>query len=272
MDSSVAKEVVYLEEDKPIRGQNYVCMSFLSPEDVLPQKEVFFVNRFISNLSKDLTTLLSNLKAKYPEDRALFDSIKDNQGYFFDHEQLQEQYRFFKQEKGHDLEEEFHAMNNFRPTIRGFKVRGVFDTYQEAELRAKALKRMGDKFDIYVAHVGCWCPWNPYPTQLSSQEYSNEQLNELMKKYRENMEIRESFHEDRIRRAVKQAADQKAEWKEKNALEEEDPWLARKRRELETKEVQQDASMTMELEAIPDPQPTLPSIDEKVEDKAEESP
>ena len=29
------KEMDYLDEDKPNRGQNYVLLSFLSPEDVL---------------------------------------------------------------------------------------------------------------------------------------------------------------------------------------------------------------------------------------------
>ena len=33
------KETDYLDEDKPIRGQNYVCLSFLSPEDVLANKD-----------------------------------------------------------------------------------------------------------------------------------------------------------------------------------------------------------------------------------------
>jgi hypothetical protein len=263
MDSSVAKEVVYLEEDKPIRGQNYVCMSFLSPEDILPQKDVFFVNKFLDSLAKDLSVMLMNLRSKYPQDAMIFDSIKDNQGYFFNHDQLQEQFRFFKQEKGHEVEEEFHALNNFRPTIRGFKVRGVFDTYQEAELRAKALKRMGDKFDIYVAHVGCWCPWSPYPNELSNQEYANDQLNELMKKYRENMELRESFHDERIRTAVANSARQKAEREQANALEDEDPWLARKRRELETKEVAQDVGMKIEIEPVLDAAPALPSVEEE---------
>ena len=35
------KEVDYLDEDKPIRGQNFVLLSFLSPEDVLVNKEAY---------------------------------------------------------------------------------------------------------------------------------------------------------------------------------------------------------------------------------------
>ena len=32
----------FLDEDKPIPGQSYCCLSFLSPEKVLQKKEVFF--------------------------------------------------------------------------------------------------------------------------------------------------------------------------------------------------------------------------------------
>ena len=40
------KEVDYLDEDKPIRGQNFVLLSFLSPEDVLVNKEAYMFNKF----------------------------------------------------------------------------------------------------------------------------------------------------------------------------------------------------------------------------------
>ena len=36
------KEKDYLDEDKPIRGQNYCLVSFLSPEDILKEKEVYY--------------------------------------------------------------------------------------------------------------------------------------------------------------------------------------------------------------------------------------
>ena len=33
----------YLEVDKPIPGQNYTCISFVSPDDCIKQKELFFL-------------------------------------------------------------------------------------------------------------------------------------------------------------------------------------------------------------------------------------
>ena len=39
------KYVDLLEEDKPIAGQKFVCVSFVSPENILKQKEVFYYQK-----------------------------------------------------------------------------------------------------------------------------------------------------------------------------------------------------------------------------------
>ena len=41
------KYVDLLEEDKPISGQKFVCVSFISPENVLKQKNHFFFQKFL---------------------------------------------------------------------------------------------------------------------------------------------------------------------------------------------------------------------------------
>jgi long-subunit acyl-CoA synthetase (AMP-forming) len=41
------KYVDLLEEDKPISAQKFVCVSFVSPEKILKQKEVFFFEEFL---------------------------------------------------------------------------------------------------------------------------------------------------------------------------------------------------------------------------------
>ena len=35
----------FLEVDPQIRGQNYCCISFVSPEETLQNKDIFFVNK-----------------------------------------------------------------------------------------------------------------------------------------------------------------------------------------------------------------------------------
>ena len=199
MDSSLVstKEVDYLDEDKPLRGQNFVCLSFISPEDVLIDKEIFMFSKFTEAFSSQVTELLNGLKNKYPDDEGIIETIRENHAHVFDVKELQEQYRFYKGLNNEVLERDFLKINDFKTSMRGIKVRGVFDTLKEAQTRAEVLKRMGDKFDIYVAQVGCWCPWSPNPEDLQEQEYAESTLNTLMKKYKENLQSKDEIYEQR---------------------------------------------------------------------------
>ena len=175
------KEVDFLDEDKPIRNQNYCLLSFLSPETVLQDKEVYYFSRFLSKFGNDMKCLLDNLEVKYPEAKELVETVKTNHAYIFDPKELDEQYKFFKSINSDEVEKDFHRENNFITSVRGIKVRGVFDTIDEAKNRCEFLKKIDNKFDIYIGQVGCWCPWNPNPNDLQEQEYSETQLNTLMK-------------------------------------------------------------------------------------------
>lgn len=187
----------FLDEDKPLRGQNFVCLSFLSPEDVLQDKEVFTFGKFLGSFSKQMDELFTGLKEKYPDDAGTIDTIRENHAHIFSGTDLQDQYRFYKEIHHDAVDKEFAEKNEFRTNVRGIKVRGVFDTLKEAQVRADVLKRMGDKFDIFVGQVGCWCPWSPYPADLEDQHYAETQLNTLMSKYRDNMQQRDELYATR---------------------------------------------------------------------------
>ena len=191
------KEVDYLDEDKPIRGQNYVLLSFLSPEDVLVNKEAYMFNQFITKFSNDMTTLLDGIQSKYSDSKDFVDSVKENNSYLFNPKDMSEQYTFYKSVNNHDLESSFHRDNNFTTSIRGIKVRGVFDSLEEAKNRSEFIKKIDDKFNIYIAQVGCWCPWSPNPDSLENQEYAETQLNTLMKEYKKNMNDKDVVFENR---------------------------------------------------------------------------
>jgi hypothetical protein len=191
------KEVDYLDEDKPIRGQNYVLLSFLSPEDVLVNKEAYMFNKFITKFSNDMTTLLDGISAKYSDSKDFVDSVKENNSYIFNPVDMSEQYGFFKSTNNQDLESSYHRDNNFVTSIRGIKVRGVFDSLEEAKNRSEFIKRIDNKFNIYIAQVGCWCPWSPNPECLENQEYAETQLNTLMKEYKKNMDDKDVVFENR---------------------------------------------------------------------------
>jgi hypothetical protein len=58
--------------------------------------------------------------------------------------------------------------------------------------------------NIFMAEVGKWTPWDPNPNEVKDQEYNNDQLNTLMKKYHENEDSREQFFEQRTKSGPKQ--------------------------------------------------------------------
>jgi hypothetical protein len=129
-------------------------------------------------------------------------NLKDTYPHIFDPAELQNEYRIFKSFNSERLEKTFHELNEYRTTIRGVKIRGVFDTIAEAKNRADFLKRKGDKFDIFIAQVGCWCPWSPNPHDIDDQEYAETQLNTFMKKYKENLAYKDELYEKRKEQAM----------------------------------------------------------------------
>jgi len=221
----------YLDEDKQIRNQNYCLLSFISPEDILKNKESYYFSRFLKQFSNDITTLFDGIRNKYPDSADLIDTVKNNHAYVFNDTEMNEQFKFFKSINSSEIESDFHRDNNFQTSIRGIKVRGVFDTMEEAKNRTEFLKRSDNKFDIFIAQVGCWCPWSPNPNDLQDQEYSETQLNTLMKQYKKNMEnkdeVFEKRKEDLIENSKKKSSDVVVD-DVSAQLQELDPWSASK--------------------------------------------
>lgn len=232
VDTVSTKEVDYLDEDKPIRGQNYVLLSFISPEDIIANKEAYYFSRYLSQFSKDMHTLFTGILAKYPDAKDLIDTVKNNHLYISDVNEMQEQYKFFKSTNSSEIEADYHRDNDFQTSIRGLKVRGVFDTLEEAKNRSEFLKKVDKNFDIFIGQVGCWCPWSPNPNDLQNQEYSETQLNTLMKKYKENMENKDIVFEQRKQQQIDLAKKKVSDTQEVSDLAENlskiDPWMERK--------------------------------------------
>ena len=228
------KEVDHLDEDKQIRGQNYVLLSFVSPEDVLVNKEAYYFSRFLTQFSKDMDTLFNGILSKYPESKDLIETVKNNPLYISDVNEMNEQYKYFKSANSSDIEADYHRDNNFQTSIRGLKVRGVFDSLEEAKNRSEFLKKIDNKFDIFIGQVGCWCPWSPNPNDLQNQEYSETQLNTLMKKYKENMENKDIVFEKRKQEQInlsKKSNDNVEVSELAETMSRVDPWTERKQEE-----------------------------------------
>lgn len=224
----------FLDEDTEIPSQKYVLLSFLSPEKVLDKKELFFFKKFVEsyeldwkvkNLEKFLVDTVKHVNDELDEkarelekndladsaaicrkNRLSIDSVINNYSSFIKENQasitktsIGEAYDEFMFKEKTKLEEKFYELNEFRTSMRGVKVRGVFGNSKEAELKAKKLQTKDKYHNIYMGEVGKWTPWDPNPSEVKDQEYNNDQLNTLMKKYRENEDSREKFFEERTK-------------------------------------------------------------------------
>jgi hypothetical protein len=214
-----------------------VCLSFISPEDLLRDKDAFMFEKYLEKFSVDMNKISNELSDKFPEVGQVLSNLKDVYPQIFNPAEIQEDFRFFKSTESERLDKEFHELKEFRTSVRGIKVRGVFDTVVEAKNRADFLKRQGDKFDIFIGQVGCWCPWSPNPNDIADSEYAETQLNTFMKQYKDNMSYKDTVYEkrkqDMINQSGKQSKTTISVESIAEALNETDPWTKAKAAESE---------------------------------------
>jgi hypothetical protein len=52
------------------------------------------------------------------------------------------------------------------------KVRGVFDSIRKLKYVLKYLNLLWIINLMYIAQVGCWCPWSPNPDDITIRRYA----------------------------------------------------------------------------------------------------
>jgi hypothetical protein len=230
-DVSNAETEDFLTEDPDIPSQRYVLLSFLSPENVLARKDLFFFEEFmktyeiewkVKNLEQFLADTVNSINKKIDasyvklieanlateaelvrESKLSLDSVLGNYQEFvrknnkeITASKIKEAYDDFIYKHGKRIEDDFFAKNNFQTTVRGLKIRGTYGSQEEAVARSKKLQRNDPIHNIFVGEVGKWLPWDPNPKDIAEQEYAEEQLNQLMKGYKQNEEAREKFYQE----------------------------------------------------------------------------
>jgi len=189
------KYVDLLDEDKPISGQKFACLSFVSPDKILEQKNHFFFERFLkfwdfSKCIKKSTQFINFLCYKNNID---FDSaMKEFEDFIVSEKDklvegsISDEYQTFLEQREQELEQEFNETNSFQTSVRGLKVRGVYASQAEAELRCKMLREVDPNHNVYVGPVGMWVPWDPDAYKTCRVEYLEEELNNLMREKNDN--------------------------------------------------------------------------------------
>ena len=184
---SETEEIVnedFLEVDSKIPGQNYVCLSFVSPEKILKRKEMFKTTKFLDYIINNQDQLVQDIRQKMINNESAVN-----------YENIEKMYEDWLYSNNESLETDFFELSDYQTTMRGLKVRGVYDSHKEANLRAQVLRRKDPSFNVFVGQVGYWLPWDPECESIPEQEYQEGQLNELVKKYKENLNNRDSMYD-----------------------------------------------------------------------------
>lgn len=210
------KYVDLLEEDKPIAGQKFACLSFISPEEIVKQREHYFFEQFIKqwDYKKSMDKFMQFLNFISFKYNVSFDKLTEDFQEFVKEEMstlsnttITDDYKTFVDNNEERLNEEFGNNHEFQTSIRGIKVRGVFATQQEAELRCKLLRELDPNHDIYVGQVGMWIPFHPDAYKTGRVEYMEETLNQLMNEKKKNEENAKKEFEKRVKEAKQKAID-----------------------------------------------------------------
>jgi len=211
------KYIDLCDEDPPIAGQKFACLSFVSPEKILKKREVYLFDEFVKqwDFSKSMEKFgefLQFMSYKYslrPDDvMKNFDEFKAEEMEKLRASSTEDDYKNFMDKHEDKLTEQFNRENAFQTSVRGLKVRGVFPTQEEAEMKCKKIREMDPHHDIFVGPVGIWVPWDPDAYKTGRMEYMEEQLNELHKSKLENEEKARQEFDRRVKDTKKKAIEE----------------------------------------------------------------
>ena len=220
------ERIDYLDEDPEVPTQRYCIVSFLSPEKVIQDKNRFIFGEFTKYMNYDwkvkgMEHFVVFLSKKYGlkvddllKDAEEFGKVRDKEIRETD---LEEQYQVFLLKHEKELQEKYDQSVEFQTNVRGVKVRRSFATVEEAQVMAKVFQRKYPKDSLFIGKVGAWLPWDPSEHLMPEVEYAEKELNELMRKYKENEANREIFFADQREEAIKKQKEENERRKKENA-------------------------------------------------------
>ena len=209
-----------LEEDKPIAGQKFVCVSFVSPEKIIKNKELYYFQEFLKtwDFNKSMEKSLQFINFISYKYKMNFDELTNDFNEFVKEERevlvqsnIEDEYKTFIDQNEERLETSFNSCHNFQTSTRGLKVRGVYPSLEEAELRCKMLREIDPNHDVYVVPVGLWIPWEPEAYKTGRVEYMEDELNQLMHEKTKNEAFAKNAFEQRVKETKKKAIEENIE-------------------------------------------------------------
>jgi hypothetical protein len=192
-----------LNEDPVITSQQYGCYSFVSPEKIIKNRDLFMFEKFVKQwqYSKSLnmfSDFIQYLAFKYAinsesilNDLVEFCKEEENT---LKREDVEGDFKHFLDKNEERLAEEYNRNNKFQTSVRGFINRGNFSTADEAEKYAKELRDRDANHDIFVGRNFVWTPLDPDAYKTGRIEFLEEELNQLHhEKLKNEKEAKEEF-------------------------------------------------------------------------------
>jgi hypothetical protein len=182
------KYVDLCDEDNPIAGQKFCCMSFVSPEKILKKREVYIFEQFVKqwDFSKSMEKFMDfNNYISYKYNLKIDDLIADfndfvkEEGEKLKKTGIEDDYKNFIDKNEEKITEQFNREHAFQTSVRGLKIRGVFSTQEEAQNKCVSLRKQDPNHDIFVGPVGIWIPWDPDAYKTGNVQFLEEELNQL---------------------------------------------------------------------------------------------
>jgi len=211
------KYVDLCDEDSPIAGQKFACLSFVSPEKILKRRELFLFEQFVKQwdytksaekflefinfLSYKYNLNVENVIADYNEFiKEEGDKLKQNT--------VTDDFNNFMDRNEDKLNEKFNKENNFQTSVRGLKIRGVYPTQEEAQHKCVALRKNDPNHDIFVGPVGVWMPWDPDAYKTGKVEFMEDELNKLHEEKVKNETLAKQEFDKRVMETKRKAIEE----------------------------------------------------------------
>ena len=205
-----------LTRDPPIRGQEWMCFSYVSPEKYIKQREEFIFEQFVKNWDfnksmQKFDPFLQFMSMKYSINE---ESLKEHFMEFVSSEKkdmlkfsngISDDFKTFSEVHDDALTKKFDELVKFRTNVRGIIFRGAFATRDDAKLRCDVLKNCGDNFDIHITEMGAWVPMEPDPYKIGNISYAEPDLNRLMHERADNLKREDEVFDKRVLDAKRDA-------------------------------------------------------------------
>lgn len=208
------KYIDLCDEDQPIAGQKFACLSFISPENVLKKKEEFFFEEFLKqwDFKKSMDKFYEFIQFLSYKHNLDVETIMTDYNDFIAEETIkmrsqgvEDDYKNFLDKNEESMTLKFNRAHEFQTSVRGLKIRGVFPTQDEAELKCKKLRESDPNHDILVGPVGIWLPWDPDAYKTGRIEFMEDELNQLHnEKLKNEAKAKEEF-ERRVKETKRKA-------------------------------------------------------------------